>query len=150
MTLLLLFNPQANPKPEWLQPCAIRVVGEQDAELLITGAVEADILITPWLETGMPIYVGAKYGLTVKVKSVTGALVDPLSITAHVRNNVTEKTYVYGTDAELTRTSAGVYQLAIDIDTPDEWRVAFATFAPTGVETFDFEADSTIIDDPDL
>jgi len=60
-----------------------------------------------------------------RFKNASNVLVDPTAVTCEVKNpSGTETTYTYGTDAELSKSSTGVYILVIDTtDYSGEWRV---------------------------
>jgi hypothetical protein len=62
------------------------------------------------------------YGDTVRARVTytdpdTGDLTDPVTVTCQVRQpDGTLTTYTYGTDAQPTRVSIGLYQMLIDLD----------------------------------
>lgn len=59
-----------------------------------------------------------------KFKKASNALVDPTAVTCEVKNPLgTETTYTYGVASELTKSSTGVYIMAIDTTSySGEWR----------------------------
>lgn len=57
---------------------------------------------------------------------VGDTLTNPTAVTAEVYDgDGTATTYTYGTDAELTRPSTGVYRLELELDPAGEWIIRF-------------------------
>lgn len=57
---------------------------------------------------------------------VGDTLTNPTAVTADVSDGEgTQTAYVYGTDAELTRPSTGVYKLELELTTSGEWSIRF-------------------------
>lgn len=76
----------------------------------------------------------------------SGSLVDPTSVRAVVADpSGAETVYVYGTDAELTRTSTGVYKLRVATDLASSsdvgvWRgTGYSTGTAQAAVQFEFE-----------
>lgn len=71
---------------------------------------------------------GDLVGVQATFKTADGTLVDPTAVTFMVRNpddRVT--TFVYGTDSDLTRISAGFYQCVLDINKAGTWHYRWAS-----------------------
>lgn len=67
---------------------------------------------------------GALVRVTITFESATGAAVDPAVVKAQVRDPQLQiTTYIYGTDPDLTKTSAGIYVLDVDADQAGIWFV---------------------------
>lgn len=61
---------------------------------------------------------------TVTFANTSGTATDPDTITWTLRApSGVETDYVYGTDSEVTRSSAGVYVLAVALDQSGQWDV---------------------------
>jgi hypothetical protein len=73
---------------------------------------------------GTPVRVSATF-------RVAGVETDPTTVTAIIRDpDGVERTYLYGTDAELVRDDAGDYHVDVDAGPPGRW---IYRFAGTGV-----------------
>lgn len=59
------------------------------------------------------VHVGTAIEQTINIRNTAGALADPATLTVKLRApDGTQTSYVYGTAAEVTRSSAGVYVFA--------------------------------------
>jgi hypothetical protein len=91
------------------------------------------------------LYVGTSVRLTVSFRDSDGALVDPDAVTFRTFSPCgTQASYVYETDAEVTRTSEGRYVAEIEPDEVGRWRFGWLTETPT----FATEGDFLIQDSP--
>ena len=66
--------------------------------------------------------VGDRPRLTTTFTDVNGVLTDPVSVVCRVKTpNLVTWVYAYGSSAELTRTSVGVYNLDLRLTEPKTW-----------------------------
>lgn len=87
----------------------------------------------------MAYYLGQPVKVTVNIYDENDQLYDPSNLTFYVRvNGGTEVSYVYGTDAEVTTPSVGVYVLKVTGDTAGrwEWRAEVTGATPTALEGY--------------
>lgn len=60
--------------------------------------------------------------------TAAGSAVDPTTVTFQMQNPAgTETAYVYGTDAQLVRSGAGTYYVAVNASSVGQWYVRFST-----------------------
>ena len=71
--------------------------------------------------------VGQQVRLTATFRNASDALTDPTTVTAKIIHidDKTVDTYVYGTDAELVRSSLGVYYVDYTFDESGGWAYTF-------------------------
>ena len=63
----------------------------------------------------------------------TGSLADPLGVAVNLREpDGTTTTYTYGTDAELTKVSVGLYQLLITLSQAGTYKWYWTATTPEG------------------
>jgi hypothetical protein len=71
--------------------------------------------------------IGDQVRITTTFTNLAGAVADPTVITCVVKSPLgTSTTYTYGTDAELTRTSTGIYNLDLSIVDAGTYKYKFA------------------------
>jgi uncharacterized NAD-dependent epimerase/dehydratase family protein len=90
------------------------------------------------------IYPGTELRLNVSFYDTDGVLVDPTTVTFKVRCEATGQitTYVYGTDAEVGKTSTGLYYADTTPDRGGRWSIRWETTG-TGT-TFTVEDDFVV------
>lgn len=67
-------------------------------------------------------HLGQSVKLTVAFTNSSGVAADPTTVRCKVREpDGTATTYTYGTDAALTKTGTGAYQLIVDADQSGMW-----------------------------
>jgi hypothetical protein len=99
------------------------------------------------------LYPGTQIDLTINLQNAAEADVDPATLTFKLMSpDGVETTYVYGTDAEITKQSVGDYTARITPDKAGRWHYRWIT---TGSGTVlasegDFLVQrSVFVDDPD-
>lgn len=91
------------------------------------------------------LYVGTGLSLTTSFRNSSGTLFDPTTVTFETFSPCGARvTYVYNTDAEITKTATGRYAAAIEPDEVGRWRFRWLT---TGT-TFATEGDFLIQESP--
>jgi len=85
------------------------------------------------------LYVDSELRLTTKFRDSDGALIDPDTVTFETFSPCGERvSYVYTTDVEVTRLSAGSYAADIVPDESGRWRFRWLTTEPTSAIEGDF------------
>lgn len=70
--------------------------------------------------------------VTITCKDVNGTIADPTALTVTVRRETdVAVVYTYGTSPELTKSTVGVYKLAVPVFTTSGWRYVKATATGT-------------------
>lgn len=88
------------------------------------------------------------YGEVVRARNTytnpdTGAVTDPLTVQVELRKpDGTLTTYVYGTDAELTKISVGLYQMLILLNQTGTYRWRWTATTADGPTVDNDECDS--------
>jgi len=68
--------------------------------------------------------IGDTLRLAVTFRNSASAVADPTTVTLKIREpNGTETDYVYGTDIEVSRDSAGAYRFDLMLDASGDWYV---------------------------
>jgi hypothetical protein len=82
---------------------------------------------------------GSTMPLETSFADASGAALDPATVTFKLISPCqTETTYVYGTDAELVRSAAGVYRIDVVPDEPGRWTYQWVTTGPGSINEDSF------------
>lgn len=85
------------------------------------------------------LYVNTTLRLTTAFRDQNGVLVDPVTVRFKTRSPCcTERTYVYLTNAEVSKISTGRYAAEIQPDETGRWHFRWETVTPTFATEGDF------------
>lgn len=72
-----------------------------------------------------PLYIGDQIRWTVTFATEAGTATDPTTVTFRATTPAgTTTAYVYGTDAEVTKTGTGVFKLLLTVSAAGPWQFA--------------------------
>lgn len=85
------------------------------------------------------IFPGSTFPLETAFADTAGVALDPATVTFRMISPCgTKTTYVYGTDAELVRSGAGVYRVSVKPDMPGRWAYQWESTGPAALNEDSF------------
>lgn len=93
-------------------------------------------------------YVGSPLQLSINLQTTAGVDTDPTTLTFTTQNPYGARvTYTYGTDAEITKSSTGDYDVIFSPDVPGRWHYQWVTTGTAIVEQGDFLIQASVFYD---